>query len=212
MNKIILADPQEIYRIGISKALTSVDNFRIASQCADMERLLLAVEAYRPSIVVFSSTLTRDYASLMARIKAAKSRAVVIAEAGESPQQFIAHDVWGVIYRDASSEAFVDCIQTVTRGYSSIQLPPERTTSKSNGRMPHLTPRESEIVALLVQGCRNKEIAWRLGTTEQVVKNHLIKVYQKAGVSDRVDLALLATGNKSGSVEAQARTSAAKGR
>jgi DNA-binding NarL/FixJ family response regulator len=76
--------------------------------------------------------------------------------------------------------------------------------------MPHLTARESEIVALLVRGCRNKEIAWRRGTTEQVVKNHLIKVYQKAGVSDRVDLASLATGNKSGSVEAQPRTSAAK--
>jgi DNA-binding NarL/FixJ family response regulator len=55
MNKIILADPQEIYRIGISKALTSVDNFRIASRYADLERLLLAVEAFRPAIVVFSS-------------------------------------------------------------------------------------------------------------------------------------------------------------
>jgi DNA-binding NarL/FixJ family response regulator len=87
MNGIILADHREIYRIGISKTLASTDNFHIASQCADLERLLLAVEAHRVAIVVFSPNLTRDYASLMARIKAVKSRAVVIAESWECSRQ-----------------------------------------------------------------------------------------------------------------------------
>ena len=53
-----------------------------------------------------------------------------------------------------------------------------------------LTPKELRIVALIVQGFKNKEIATQLGTTEQVVKNYLRNVYDKIGVSDRLELAL----------------------
>ncbi len=53
-----------------------------------------------------------------------------------------------------------------------------------------LTPKELRIVALIVQGYKNKEIANQLGTTEQVIKNYLRNVYDKIGVSDRLELAL----------------------
>jgi FixJ family two-component response regulator len=53
-----------------------------------------------------------------------------------------------------------------------------------------------KIVALIVQGCKNKEIAQRLGTTEQVIKNYLRSVYDKTGVSDRLELALFTIHHK----------------
>ncbi len=53
-----------------------------------------------------------------------------------------------------------------------------------------LTPKELQIVALIVQGCKNKDIAEQLGTKEQVIKNYLRSVYDKTGVSDRLELAL----------------------
>ena len=53
-----------------------------------------------------------------------------------------------------------------------------------------LTPKESLIVVCVTQGMKNKEIAIRVGTTEQVVKNYLRKVYDKLGVADRLELAL----------------------
>jgi DNA-binding NarL/FixJ family response regulator len=53
-----------------------------------------------------------------------------------------------------------------------------------------LTPKEMRIVALIVQGCKNREIAMRLKTTEQVIKNYLRSIYDKTGVSDRLELAL----------------------
>jgi DNA-binding NarL/FixJ family response regulator len=53
-----------------------------------------------------------------------------------------------------------------------------------------LTPKELRIVALIVQGYKNKDIAAHLGTTEQVIKNYLRNVYDKIGVSDRLELAL----------------------
>jgi DNA-binding NarL/FixJ family response regulator len=53
-----------------------------------------------------------------------------------------------------------------------------------------LTPKEMRIVALIVQGCKNREIALRLKTTEQVIKNYLRSIYDKTGVGDRLELAL----------------------
>jgi len=53
-----------------------------------------------------------------------------------------------------------------------------------------LTPKEMRIVALIVQGCKNREIAQRLKTTEQVIKNYLRSIYDKTGVGDRLELAL----------------------
>ena len=53
-----------------------------------------------------------------------------------------------------------------------------------------LTPKEMQIVALIVQGCKNKDIAEQLGTKEQVIKNYLRSIYDKSGVSDRLELAL----------------------
>ena len=59
-----------------------------------------------------------------------------------------------------------------------------------------LTSKEMKIVALITQGCKNKEIAIRLGTTEQVVKNYLRSIYDKTGVSDRLELALFTMHHK----------------
>ena len=64
--------------------------------------------------------------------------------------------------------------------------------NRPSGARPkvQLTPKETLIVSCVTQGMKNKEIALRVGTTEQVVKNYLRKVYDKLGVADRLELAL----------------------
>jgi len=64
------------------------------------------------------------------------------------------------------------------------------TRTPSSRSKVQLTPKESLIVSCVTQGMKNKEIAVRVGTTEQVVKNYLRKVYDKLGVADRLELAL----------------------
>ncbi|MGB0064362.1 MAG: LuxR C-terminal-related transcriptional regulator, partial [Terracidiphilus sp.] len=59
-----------------------------------------------------------------------------------------------------------------------------------------LSPKEMSIITCITQGKRNKEIAFQLGTTEQVIKNYLRKIYDKLGVSDRLELALYCLHNK----------------
>ena len=61
---------------------------------------------------------------------------------------------------------------------------------------PKLSPKEMAIITCITQGKRNKEIAYQLGTTEQVIKNYLRKIYDKLGVSDRLELALYCLHNK----------------
>jgi DNA-binding NarL/FixJ family response regulator len=89
----------------------------------------------------------------------------------------------------------------VIKGYWSIQRPDEATGLDQEASIgtrvrDRLPPREMKIVALLVQGCKNKEIALRLGTTEQVIKNYLGTVYDKSGVSDRLELGLFTMHNR----------------
>src|SRR5258708_10136805 len=135
MNKILLADNQELFRIGTAKILASEEDFRLAAQCADLERLQLSVDAYRSAIVLFASALRPGYQDLMAHVKAAGSRAVVIAENGEPAHNFIAHDIRGVVYRNTAGKELVECLHRVIKGYWSIQrlgqtTAPHHKTSK----------------------------------------------------------------------------------
>jgi DNA-binding NarL/FixJ family response regulator len=201
MNKILLADNQVPSRIGMAKILSSEEEFRVVAQCVDLERLLLSVDAYRSAIVLFASALRPEYQDLMTRVQVAGSRAVVIAENGEPAHSFIAHDIRGVVYRNTPGKELVKCVQRVIRGYRSIQEPGEALGLDEEASIgvrvrDRLTPKEMKIVALLVQGCKNKEIALRLGTTEQVIKNYLCSIYDKTGVSDRLELTLFTMHNR----------------
>jgi DNA-binding NarL/FixJ family response regulator len=125
MNIVLLADNQELFRIGVARILASEKDFQLAAQCADLERLLLLVDAYRSSVVLFASALRPEYQDLMAHVKAAGSRAVVIAENGEPTHSFIAHDIRGVAYRNTAREELVECVHRVIKGSRSIQRPGE---------------------------------------------------------------------------------------
>src|SRR6202521_1405034 len=106
----------------------------------------------------------------------------------------------GIVSRDVEPELLVDCLRKVSEGHPWLDsrgtqwvLEAYRTQgSRPTSPRPkvQLTPKESLIVSCVTQGMKNKEIALRVGTTEQVVKNYLRKVYDKLGVADRLELAL----------------------
>jgi DNA-binding NarL/FixJ family response regulator len=119
---------------------------------------------------------------------------VVVAETGEQAGVFIGAGAHGVVYRNVSSQALLDCVRKTTQGETWVQdtiVPAEVSENDMVGARvrDRLTPKELRIVALIVQGYKNKDIATQLGTTEQVIKNYLRNVYDKIGVSDRLELA-----------------------
>jgi DNA-binding NarL/FixJ family response regulator len=195
MNKLILADNQAIYRAGTAKILAMEDDFRIIAQCAEADRLYPALDTFRGAIVLFASALKLDPQALLPRVLAAGSRAIVIAENGEAVQPWFSAGVNGAAHRNVTGPSLIECVRHVGLGERNvravgIELPSVDEDSVGTRVRDRLTPKELKIVALIVQGCKNKEIAVRLNTTEQVIKNYLRSIYDKTGVSDRLELAL----------------------
>lgn len=195
MNKIILADNQAIFRAGTAKILAIEDDFRIIAQCGDPARLFVTMETFRGATLIFASSLKLNVLQLMARVRSTGGRAVVIAENHEPLQPLLADGVNGAVHRSVSGPSLIDCMRRVLHGERGVIANGCEGTVHQDDPVgarvrDRLTPKEMKIVALIIQGCKNKEIALRLVTTEQVVKNYLRSIYDKTGVSDRLELAL----------------------
>ncbi|MGB7355421.1 MAG: response regulator transcription factor [Acidobacteriaceae bacterium] len=195
MNKLSLADNQAIFRAGTAKILAMEDDFRIIAQCSEPERLYPALETFRGAILLFASSLKLDPQNLIPRVLGAGSRSIVIAENGETVQPWFSAGVNGAAHRNVTGPALIECVRHVGQGdrqvrANGIDAPGLEEDSVGSRVRDRLTPKELKIVSLIVQGCKNKEIAVRLCTTEQVIKNYLRSIYDKTGVSDRLELAL----------------------
>jgi DNA-binding NarL/FixJ family response regulator len=195
MNKVILADSQAIFRAGTAKVLAMNEELRLIAQCTDLDRMYHAITTFPGSIVLFASSMRPDLTRLRMLLETTGSRGVVIAENSESAASFLQQGFRGVVFRNVTGPALVECVQRVAAGDTSI--PPQLMLSDSPEEdmvgtrvRDRLTPKEMRIVALIAQGCKNREIALRLKTTEQVIKNYLRSIYDKTGVSDRLELAL----------------------
>lgn len=195
MNKIILADSQAIFRAGTAKVLATDEDSRIIAQCNDLDRLYHAVGTFPGSIVIFAASLRPDFALIKALMEKSNSRGIVIAENGEAAGTYLQQGFRGVVFRNVNGTALIECVRRVAAGETwvppQLMQPPAVDEDMVGTRVrERLTPKEMCIVALIVQGCKNREIAQRLKTTEQVIKNYLRSIYDKTGVSDRLELAL----------------------
>jgi DNA-binding NarL/FixJ family response regulator len=195
MNKVILADSQAIFRAGTAKVLAMDEDLRIIAQCTDLERLHHAVTTFPGSIVLFSASLRPDMARLVLLLESVNSRGIVIAENTDAPSVFLQQGFRGVVFRSVTGNSLVECVRRVANGETWVPTDLMLTNSPDDDMVgtrvrDRLTPKEMRIVALIVQGCKNREIAVRLKTTEQVIKNYLRSIYDKTGVSDRLELAL----------------------
>jgi len=195
MNKVILADSQAIFRAGTAKVLAMDEDLRIIAQCTDLDRMFHAISTFPGSIVLFAASLRPDFARLHMLLETTGSRGIVIAENNESAATYLQQGFRGVIFRNVTGPALTECVRRVAAGETwqppqvMQQGAPEDDMVGKRVR-DRLTPKEMRIVALIVQGCKNREIALRLKTTEQVIKNYLRSIYDKTGVGDRLELAL----------------------
>ena len=195
MIKLILADSQAIFRAGAAKVLAVEDDVRVVAQAQTVEQMMMALEKFRATVLIVSTALQPDLAPVVELAAKVKTRLLVVAENGADPTHFQKLGVQGVLYRSVTGPSLVECVHKVAKGESWVQTAtPSKETIDSDlvgARVrDRLTAKELRIVALIVQGYKNKEIASRLGTTEQVIKNYLRNVYDKIGVSDRLELAL----------------------
>jgi len=160
-----------------------------------MQQLQVCLEKLRAEVLLLSSRFTPH---LHETADAATSRGVlviILAESSEPAAQFTKPGVKGVVYRSVPGDCMVDTVRRVARGETYIQ-PQGAVTSDPHHDMvgtrvkDRLNDKEIRIMAAVVRGFKNRDIATQLFTSEQVVKNALRNIFDKTGVSDRLELAL----------------------
>ena len=174
MLKVVLADNQTIFRAGAAKVLAVEDEVRIVAQAQTAEQMYMALERFRPAVLVAAASVEPDIEKLVRTASKTQSRLVMIGENSDPTSRFTSCGVGGVVYRNVNGQALLECVQSVAGGKAWVQdgraSEPVSDQDMVGARVrDRLTPKELRIVALIVQGYKNKEIATQLGTTEQVI-------------------------------------------
>jgi DNA-binding NarL/FixJ family response regulator len=188
----------------LRKIFAVEDDIRVVGQAESLDQTMSAAKKFSADILIMESTLAADPAEAVSdllRQSPGLRLVVVTAEANEElTLELFRRGAHGIVSREVEPEALVDCLRKVSEGEPWLDSQGVQWVLKAyrtHGNRPAasrakvlLTPKESLIVTCVTQGMKNKEIALRVGTTEQVVKNYLRKVYDKLGVADRLELAL----------------------
>jgi DNA-binding NarL/FixJ family response regulator len=202
--RVILADSQAIYRVGMRKVFAVEDDIRVVAQTENLETLYSALERFPEGVVILEGQMVQDLASAIPEIveRAPKSKFIVqVTEVDENDTVGLYRSgVKGVVARSILPDQLVHCVRKIAAGETWIDsqsiswvLDAYRAQAAAlmNPRsQPKLSGKELTIISCITRGMRNKEIASQIGTSEQVVKNYLRKIYDKLGVSDRLELAL----------------------
>jgi len=202
--KVILADTQSIYRVGIRKILALEDDIRVIAQAENLGQTIAAVSKSQADVLFFEAAITPNPPEAISEIlrRDPKIRVIVaMVQADEDDTvDLMRRGVCGIVDRAISPDLLVRCVRKVAAGESWFDnrkvnwmieayraQASQLTVPRAKTR---LSDKELLIISCVTQGMRNREIAQEIGTSEQVIKNYLRKVYDKLGVSDRLELAL----------------------
>jgi DNA-binding NarL/FixJ family response regulator len=202
--RVILADSQAIYRVGMRKVFALEDDIRVVAQAETLENLYAALQRFPTDVVLLEGQLIAGTVDAIPQFVRRAPNAKLIVQVSESDEsntvELYRRGVRGVVPRSISPDLLVKCVRKIAAGETWIDNQSiswvidayrAQAASLTNPRtQPRLSDKELAIIACITRGMRNKEIAYQIGTTEQVVKNYLRKVYDKLGVSDRLELAL----------------------
>ncbi len=205
--RIAIADDHTIFRDGLRRLLTLEQDFEIVAEAQDGTEVMDILRDKEPDILLLDLKMPGlDGLSLLQRIQTQKIKTkIIVLTASDDEGEYVQamrYGTSGIVLKQTATELLLKSIRKVYEGeiwldskttaavmrqFASPSDPGPRERDK-----PRLSNREREIVALVAQGFKNKEIAERMFISEQTVKNHLHNIFDKLGVSDRLELALYA--------------------
>jgi DNA-binding NarL/FixJ family response regulator len=213
--RILIADDHPLFRDGLRRLLQSEPGFEVVGEAADGDELLGLVRKAKPDILLLDLSMPRrDGMAVLRELAAAKIpvRTLLLTAAIDQGQivQALRLGAYGVILKESTTQRLFDSIRCVMAGQywlgresvsdlvkalRSAGGSPDRGNGL-RGRDFGLTPRELEIVTLVVAGYSNPDIAQRCSISEQTVKHHVSNIFDKLGVSNRLELALFAVNHR----------------
>jgi len=201
--QVLIVDKEAVFRLGLRRLLSAEEDLSVVAEGENVTQAVHLARQIKPGLIFIQSEIVPEKSSaLLARLRSASPGCKLVITAavvtnGE-PLRYIRAGASGVILRSVDPDLFVKCARKVME--NEIWLPKQEVAQMAHllGNTPlelprpvdTLTLREKMIISYLVQGWRNREIAQHLSISEQTVKNHLRAVYDKVGVSDRLELVL----------------------
>ncbi|MBI3680760.1 MAG: response regulator transcription factor [Acidobacteria bacterium] len=210
--RVVIADDHPIVRDGMRKLLSLEDDIKVVGEASDGRQVLELLQEQEPDILLLDLRMPNlDGLSVLQSLQQSGRRTkVIVLTASEDKNEFVQAmklGCSGIVLKQTATELITKSIRKVYAGeiwldshttaavMRQFAVPGESMGGAINGKGRERSPlstREREIVQLVAQGYKNKEMAEKMFISEQTVKNHLHNIFDKLGVSDRLELALYA--------------------
>jgi len=210
--RILIADDHPIVRDGLRRLLSLEEDMEVVGEAGDGREVLERVSELDPDILLLDLRMPNmDGLTALQTLQHTNRRTrVIVLTASEDKNEFVQAmklGCSGIVLKQTAPDLIAKSIKKVNSGeiwldshttaavMRQFATPGEAMAAASGGKSRERSPlstREREIVALVAQGYKNKEMAEKMFISEQTVKNHLHNIFDKLGVSDRLELALYA--------------------
>jgi DNA-binding NarL/FixJ family response regulator len=198
--RVLLADDHGVIRDGLGRLISALEDIELAGVAADGAEAVTRCRELRPDVVVMDLEMPNlDGIDATRRILVERPETAVLVLTSFSDRTRILGALEagasGYLLKDASSDDVAEGIRAAARGESPLDPRAARTILTARAEPDPLagfSPRERDVLALLVEGLPNKLIARRLDISEKTVKSHLTRVFRELNVTDRTQAALWA--------------------
>ena len=201
--QVVIADNQPLTLSGLRSAVADHDDIEVLAECIKPERLMDAVRDHAPDVLLVGADFLEDGLDELERLVTALHETRVIVLTSNKDPEFLEEalrsGVKGVFQTERPVHQIALAIRKVTNGgvwleHSVAERVLEgilnRTPNPEERKIAALTPREREVIDLVCQGLRNKEISDRLHISEATVSHHLTAIFRKLEVADRTSLVI----------------------
>jgi len=205
--QVVIADTQPLTLSGLRSAVADHKDINVIAECEHPDRLFDTVRNHSPDVLVVSTELLKEEFGVLEQLISEMEEIRVIVLTSRKDHGFLEGALRcgakGVVQREWPIQQIPNAIRKVTNGGIWLEqiaaervleglLNRRRAIDPEERKIAVLTPRERDVIGLVCQGLRNKELSDRLHISEATVSHHLTSIYRKLEVSDRTSLALYA--------------------
>lgn len=211
--RIVVADDHPVVRFGVKNMLQAESGFEVVAEAGDGDSAITQVLEYEPDVLLLDLAMPKlpgleAMRAIMSRSPRVK---IILLTSTISTQQIIEAlqiGARGIVLKDSVANDLTESLKAVLSGdywiggkrvmnlLGALHDLMQKAAAQPERKTYGLTPRELEVVTCIVQGCSNKDIAKQFTISEETVKRHLSNVFDKTGVSTRLELALFAISHK----------------